>query len=108
MLRKGGMLAILYCLGEWIKEKTEPTTPANVRFDWDAYRKDIENGIGAMEQIKKRERGDYYTTKPLTHGENLEDVLDVERYRHDLKVFGESLTEGWRKNGMYKYIKKKK
>ena len=33
-------------------------------FDWDAYWKDIENGMDIMEQIKKKERGDYWITTP--------------------------------------------
>ena len=36
-------------------------------FDWDAYWKDIEDGIDIMEQIKKKERGDYWITTPLNN-----------------------------------------
>ena len=83
--------------------------PANMRFNWDAYWKDIENGISVMDQIKKQERGGYYTTKPLPEKkEVIEGVLDMERYQHDLDVCGEEMTEIRRKNGVYKYIKKKK
>lgn len=92
-----------------VKEKLEPVTPANTHFDWDAYWKDVRNGIGAMEQVKKRERGDYYTTKPLPKQEELiEGVVDMEKYQHELSIYGEEIVETWRRNGRYKYFHKKK
>lgn len=48
-----------------VKEVLEKPAPKGTRFDWDAYWKDIENGIDPMEQVRKCERGDYRTTKPL-------------------------------------------
>ena len=59
--------AIVLILGivQLLKETLEKPAPKGTRFDWDAYWKDIDNGIGAMEQVRKRQRGGYLTTEPL-------------------------------------------
>lgn len=49
-----------------IKEALEKPAPKGTRFDWDAYWKDVENGMGAMEQVRKRQRGGYWTTEPMS------------------------------------------
>ena len=85
---------------ELVKEKLEKPAPTGTRFDWDAYWKDIENGMTTMEQIKKRERGGYNTTEPL----NI--VVDVERYKRDKKNFGETFAENQRERGSYRKIRK--
>ena len=59
------IVASVITIKDVIKENLEPVAPANRRFDWDAYWEDIRNGIGAMEQVRKRERGGYWTTKPM-------------------------------------------
>lgn len=58
------IISMLFTGKEIIKEAMEKPAPKGTRFDWDAYWKDVENGIGAMEQVRKRERGEYMTTKP--------------------------------------------
>ena len=63
-----GILAVLSAIvlgTEIVKEAVEPVAPANRRFDWDAYYEDIRNGMSVQEQIKKRAKGGYYTTKPI-------------------------------------------
>ena len=59
------VLVLILAIVQIIKEALEKPAPKGTRFDWDAYWKDIENGIGAMEQVRKCQRGGYYTTKPL-------------------------------------------
>lgn len=49
-----------------IKEAVEKPTPKGTRFDWDAYWKDVENGMPAMEQVRKRQSGGYMTTEPVS------------------------------------------
>lgn len=58
------IVAIIYLLYAFIKEKTHKKPPEGTYFDYDAYWKDIENGMDAMEKIKKRKNGGYLTTKP--------------------------------------------
>ena len=59
-----GLVATLFVGSQIVKEKMEKPAPKGTRFDWDAYYKDIENGMTTVEQIKKRQRGGYNTTKP--------------------------------------------
>jgi len=91
-----GVLSLIYAAYKIISEKLEKPAPANRRFDWDAYWKDVENGMSVTDGIKKQKRGDYWTTKPENN------LVDIERYEHDKKYFGEECADGWRKNGYYK------
>lgn len=59
------LVSIVFNTKEIIEEKLEKPAPKNARFDWDAYWEDVRNGMSAMEQVRKRERGGYMTTKPL-------------------------------------------
>ena len=58
------MFSMLFAAKEVIKEKTEPVAPATMRFDWDAYRADMDK-MSVKAQMKKVERGEYFTTKPI-------------------------------------------
>lgn len=100
------VFAIIFAVIEVIKEKCEPVAPKGTRFDWDAYWADIDNGMSDMEQVRKRQRGGYMTTEQLPKPvEVIPNVIDMKRYQHDKKVYGELLTEVNRKNGMYMFIK---
>lgn len=56
-------LATMLAAKEIIQEKIEPVAPSNTCFDWDAYWADVKNGMPAMEQVRKRQRGGYMITK---------------------------------------------
>ena len=58
-----GVISIICVLYMIIKESLEKPAPKDVYFDWDEYYKDIENGINPMEQVRKRERGEYMKSK---------------------------------------------
>lgn len=45
-----------------VKEAVEPVAPST-RFDWDAYWEDIDKGISIQEQLRKRAKGGYNTSK---------------------------------------------
>ena len=99
-------LAAFLSTKEIIKEKTEPVAPKGTRFDWDAYWADVEKGMPAMEQVRKRQRGGYMTTKPLPEPKKvIPKVVDMKRYQHDKELYGEAIAEAWRKNGSYMYIR---
>jgi hypothetical protein len=107
-----GLLSILSSIctaKEYSKEKAEKPAPKGTRFDWDAYYKDIENGINVMDQVHKCERGEYYTTKPADPKWwelPIDTVVDVERYEHDRKTYGEDLANMYKKIGSYRQIRK--
>ena len=101
-----GLLAIistLFTITQLVKETTEKPAPKGTRFDWDAYNRDIANGMDCMTQLKKRKAGGYMTTTPLPENPPIDRVVDVERYERDKKLYGEDLTELHRKAGDYNY-----
>ncbi len=101
------ILSAMFLGKEIIKEKAEPVAPKGTRFDWDEYWADVRRGMSSMEQIKKRQRGGYMTTKPLPQPkEVIPMVVDIERYNRDKKMYGKELTEVLRKRGQYTYIRK--
>lgn len=107
------IIHILCTANEYIKEKTEPVAPKGTRFDWDAYWKDVKNGMTCMEQVKKRQNGDYMTINPLPQKPIIpkwyevptDTVIDTKRYEHDKELYGEEIVEVWRKHGSYRYVK---
>ena len=100
------ILSVLYLVSQFLKEKCEKLAPKGTRFDWDAYWKDVENGMPAMEQVRKRQRGGYMTTEPLPEPkEIIPKVVDMKRYQHDKKRYGEAIAEVNRKCGMYMFTK---
>lgn len=106
MLSWFSALATIFAASEVIKEKTEPVASKGTRFDWDAYWADVEKGIPAMEQVRKCQRCGYMTTKPLPEPkEVIPKVVDMKRYEHDKKLYGEAIAEVNRKSGMYMYVK---
>ena len=101
------VVSIIFAIIELIKEKFEPVTPPNTRFDWDAYWNDVKNGISTTEQIKKRERGGYLTTTPKQSEWwelPIDTIVDVNRYQRDKDTYGDYVAEMWRKNGSYRCV----
>ena len=100
------VISVIWAIVEVTKEAMEKPTPPETRFDWDAYWEDI-GKIPMMEQIKKRERGKYNTTKPLSKEDPtplpFEYVSDYMRgqYEKDKEIYGEKLTEQFKKWGTY-------
>ena len=58
------VIAIVYIAYKLLSEALEKPLPKGAYFDWDAYDEDIRRGMTTEEQLKKRKRGGYYTTKP--------------------------------------------
>ena len=103
------LVSTIFAGKELIKEKLEKPTPKGTRFDWDAYYKDIENGITCREQIKKQQQGGYYTTKPIPVGRNeyghlpYNAIVDVEAYEQEKAMYGEEIVNDWANQGRYRY-----
>lgn len=90
------LISALFAVGKSITKEKEEPIPANAHFDYDAYNKDIKNGMSHEAMVRKRQARAYWTTEP----ENL--IVDRERYEHHCKVFGKETADGWVKNGFYK------
>ena len=98
--------AAILAAKEVVKEKVEPVATKGTRFDWDTYWADVKNGMPIVEQVKKRQSGGYMTTKPLPEPkEVIPKVVDMKRYQHDKKLYGEAIVEVNRKLGMYMFVK---
>lgn len=101
------IVSIVFTVYKIIKEKNMPKAPKGTRFDWDRYNEDIKSGMTCMEQLKKTEHGDYYTTNPLHEKkEIIPKVVDMVRYQHDKELYGEEIAETFRKNGSYMHVRK--
>lgn len=88
------ILVILYCI---IRDLTESPAEENLRFDWDAYNRDIQNGVDSKMQIQKLRSGAYQTTAPYT-------VIDLERYYYDLNIYGKEFVDRKKRDGEYSFI----
>lgn len=101
-----GMVAALLFTKEVAQERLEPVAPKGTRFDWAAYWRDIDDGIGAMEQVRKRQSGGYTNTMlPQTNPVPKNGVVDQKRYQHDKRTYGEAIAEMNRQNGSYAYVR---
>lgn len=56
-------ISTMFTAKELIKEKMEPVAPRGKVFDWDAYSRDVKNGISLTESNRKIANGEYMVTK---------------------------------------------
>lgn len=106
MINLFAALAACLTIKEVVQEKAEPVAPKGTRFDWNMYWDDVDRGMSATEQINKRQSGGYMTTAPLpTSFPVIHGVVDVKRYQHDKRVYGDAIAEMNRRNGSYKYVR---
>lgn len=100
------IVAALLFIKEVAKERLEPVAPKGTRFNWAAYWQDIDNGLGAMQQTRKRQSGGYTTTMPPQINPVLKNgVVDQKRYQYDKITYGEAIAEMNRQNGSYAYVR---
>ena len=57
------VISAIYLIYVLLKEALEKPITEERYFDWDAYWKDVDDGVFHMDIIKKRERGEYYKFK---------------------------------------------
>lgn len=88
------MLLFMYCL---LRDFLEPPAEENLRFDWEAYNRDIQDGVDCQTQMAKLKNGAYMTSEPCK-------VIDLERYYYDLKVYGREVVERKRRDGEYTFV----
>lgn len=101
-------IVLLFVVIKLVEESLEKPYPQGVRFDWDSYWKDVESGIDPMKQIKKQQKGGYWTTKPSTpkwYELPLDTIVDKDRYEHDRKTYGEIISEIRKNRGEYRVKK---
>lgn len=92
-------LGLIGAVTQLIKEKTEPTVPANARLDWVKIDEDERNGISQKEYARRMRNGYYHTTEPKKY-------FDLMAYRQDvLDGATPDELEQNRKNMKYGYLK---
>ena len=96
MINVLGIVAAFLSAKEVATERIEPVAPKGTRFDWAAYWHDADNGLGAMEQVRKPPQ----INPVLENG-----VVDQKRYQHDKLAYGEAIAEMNRQNGSYAYVR---
>lgn len=103
------LLAAGFLVYSAFKKITQKKIPKGARFDWDAYWKDVREGLTTQEQLKKKENLEYWTTKPESpkwYDLPLDTVVDVERYEQDKALYPKE-AERKRKRGDYRYMVRK-
>ena len=101
-------VAIILLIWQIVCEKIKPVFSNGVYFDSDLYWADVRSGVSAVSQLKKREYGGYWSTKPMPPKPlelPLDTIIDIKRYLHD-KALYPHYAEQKRKNGGYRYIQK--
>lgn len=89
-----GILILLYFL---LRDMAENPAQETVRFDWEEYNRDIQQGLDSRKQIQKLKSGAYNTTEPYS-------VVDVERFRYDLEIYGEEFVDRKKRDGEYGFL----
>ena len=77
--------------------------PPNSRFDYEAYHKDIREGVPRSVIDRKMKKLEYYTTKPKPPKPPKDAIVDVEHYEYDVKRYGKKYAESMREMGIYRY-----
>lgn len=109
-MRRGGIFAILYILFGGIKEKCEPTIPAENWANKDLLHQDIMNGVSAEQRLKYARQGRYCIPKsvmeayPKPHRVPNTNQILIENsvlYNKDLSDHSAYDAMKWAKQGKY-------
>lgn len=87
------ILGLIGAVKQIWKEKTEPTVPANARFDFDKHHEDVMAGVPS-DVVAKRIRAGYYHSEPKQ--------FDIKKYNDDvLAGMSPDELESRRLSGVY-------
>lgn len=89
-----------------IKEKLEPTIPAENWANKELYHKDLMNGVSAEQRMKNLKNGKYKLTEihPEPHRDPVSGKIIIENctlYKEDVKNYGAYQAQKWVKQGKY-------
>lgn len=105
-MRRGGIFAIFYMLFGGIKEKCEPTIPAENWANKDLYHKDMMSGMSQKELMRNVKNGKYRQTiiYPEPHRDPATGKIIIENetlYHEDVKNYGAYQAQQWVQQGKY-------
>lgn len=89
-----------------IKEKSEPTIPAEDWANKELYHKDLMNGVPVEQRMKNLKNGKYKLTEtyPEPHRDPVDGKIVIENctlYKEDVKNYGAYQAQQWVKQGKY-------
>lgn len=89
-----------------IKEKLEPTIPAENWANKELYHKDLMAGVSAEQRMKNLKNGKYRLVKnyPEPHRDPVDGKIVIENcklYKEDLSKYGAVQAQKWVKQGKY-------
>ena len=109
-MRRGGISAILYMLFGGIKEKCEPTIPAENWANKELMHQDLMQGVSAKQRLRYAEQGRYYIPKSVTeaypkpHRDAKTNKIIIENdvlYRKDILNYSACDAVKWGNQGKY-------
>ena len=104
-MRLGGIFAIFYMLLGGIKEKFEPTIPAENWANKELYHKDMMSGMSQKELMRNVRNGKYRQsiTYPEPHRDEKGKIIieNSQLYYDDVKQYGAYQAQQWVKQGKY-------
>lgn len=109
-MRRCGILAILCMLFGCVKEKCEPTIPAENWANKELLNRDLMNGVSAEQRLRYAQQGRYYIPKSVTdaypepHRDTKTNKIIIENsvlYNKDLHDHSASDAMMWVKQGKY-------
>lgn len=98
--------SIIATIVQGVKEKFEPTIPAENWANKELYHKDLMNGIPIEQRMKNLKNGKYKLTKayPEPHRDPVSGKIIIENctlYKEDVKNYGAYQAQQWVKQGKY-------
>ena len=108
-MRRGGIFAILYMIFGGIKEKCEPSIPAENWANKELMHQDLMNGVSAEQRLRYAKQGRYYIPKsvaeayPNPHRDKNGKIIieNSTLYHDDVKNHGAYNAQQWVKQGKY-------
>lgn len=98
--------SIIGALYQGIKEKLEPTIPAENWANKELYHEDLMNGVSVEQRMKNLKNGKYKLTEtyPEPHRDSVSGKIVIENcklYHEDVKNYGAYQAQQWVKQGKY-------
>ena len=111
-MRQGGIFAMLYMLFGGIKEKCEPSIPAENWANKELMHQDLMNGVSAEQRLRYAKQGRYYIPKSVAEAypnphrdENGKIIIENSTlYHDDVNNHGAYNAQQWVKQGKYNLI----
>lgn len=100
------LISLIITCYQMIKEKLEPTIPAENWGNYDLYHQDMMNGVSIEERMKNLKNGKYKLTEtyPEPHRDAKTGKIIIENsqlYNEDVKKYGAYQAMQWVRQGKY-------